>query len=90
MRTFILLMLLAFPVMAETLVAVSTFNGVHYTLYEDKGDCLEGAKATLSIGEKSKPACWAQKDGYVFFDVNDAVIAVPQTAFTVIKKKTFS
>lgn len=91
MRTFLLLMLLAFPAVgADTVVAVATFNGVHYTLYEEKGGCAEGAKATMSIGDKAKPACWVQKDGYVYFDLNDAVVAVPQVAFTVVLKKTFS
>lgn len=90
MRTFLLLMLLASPALAENIVAVSVFNGVRYTLYEEKGECLQGAKAIVAIGEAKREACWVQKDNYVFLDMNDTVLAVPQSQFTVVMKKTFS
>lgn len=90
MRTFILLMLLAFPVMADSVVAVSSFNGAQYVLFGEKGSCLQGAKASVTVAEKTISACWIQKDGYVFVDINNMVIAVPQVQFTVFEVKTFS
>jgi hypothetical protein len=89
---YLLLLLMAFPVMATeaTVVAFSAFNGTKATLFAEKGECAQGALAVVDMGKGNVQACWYEKDGYVVIDLNTYILAFPKSAFMVIQKKTFS